>query len=171
MARNYPIMELIQHYKVADPDYASPIRRHGNGHEDGDLSMLPLYLRQDAVCTLQGKSQEIQLSPEERAELLKLWRLLDPSLDAVFSRYEADVAAGRTSLPVFAWAPLDGGPPLTQPEEKMRFAPSFYGAAFRRGYRNTTFLRSVSGSEGRIRHQAATLAKTEMGDSGWGYAR
>jgi hypothetical protein len=142
MVRNYLVMELVEHRRAADPHYKSLLLRRAQDHsEDGDLSMLPLYL-QDAVCSLEGKGASVDLTNLERAELLELWRLLHPPLDVLFARYEEDVRTGRTNDPIWTWHPLDGGPPLSDAEQQMRLAPCLQGAEFVRGFRNSTYLRS-----------------------------
>jgi hypothetical protein len=145
MARNYLITELIEHRRAGGLEYRSPIHRRLLWAHSGDaVSMLPLYLKQEAVCSLIGKSTLVKLSPSDQHELLLLWRQLDNQLDQLFCRYEAEVASGRASCPIVAWTPNDGGPALTPLEAVMRFAPCFHGKKYDRAYRNAMYLRAVS---------------------------
>jgi len=147
MARNYAVTELVEHQRAASPDYHSPVQRRLQWGENGDMSMLPLYLRQESVCSLLGKRVEIHLPKPDQTELLALWRHLDPDLNALFLRYEADIAANRVNTSITVWTPCDGGPPLTSLQESMRLAPSFQGQQFDRAYRNNLYLRSASREE------------------------
>jgi hypothetical protein len=144
IARNYQVTELVEHRRAGNPGYLSPIHRHSSGIDDGDLSMLPMYLRHEAVCSVVGKRIDVNLSQLEQQELLSLWRRLDAPLNALFLRYEADIATRHVRMSISSWKPGDGGAPLTPIEESMRSAPCFNAQQFSRAFRNNAYFRSLS---------------------------
>jgi len=142
IARNYVVTELVEHRRAARPEASSPIHRHFHA-ADGDLTMLPLYLRTEPVCSLEGSGVAVQLSTTEQAKLLLLWRHRLSGLNELHLRYEEEVRMGVTEGPIFAWLP-SSGEPLTAEQEQMRFAPCFDGVSFVRAYRNHAYFRGVA---------------------------
>ena len=72
MVRNYLITEMIEHRRAGDSQYRSVLEHR---HCDGDPSMLPGYLQQEATCTVEGKCEEVSLTMAECDELLTLLAL------------------------------------------------------------------------------------------------
>jgi hypothetical protein len=151
VVRNYLIMELIQQHRVHNPNFVSAVSRRDLDDLYTDDGMNPLYLREERVCELQGASKQRVLSADERNELLLLWRIRDPEINAVFERFEANVEGCDSAM-----------------EHKMRLGPCQLGKVFPRARHNATYLRSVRQDNRRVNTNCCV--KVHDPRHGWCYA-
>jgi hypothetical protein len=166
IVRHYVLLEFIEHTKVAESVTYESAEHRSDVHARSpfDLTLAPLYLQHEQTCTLLGKSQESGVPDEACADVLALWRSVDPEIDSVFMRFEAEVKAGTTTASISNWLP-SAGPALSAKEKAIRRTPAKVAHTYVRAMRNACYFRGVSADSNRARaHKWCKVRHPRLGE-------